>query len=282
MVSCSYCGKVIGAFRLLRDSEFCCDLHRRQYGERLDKALHEMASPEPAPTGVAGFRDEMPLQPGNRGSTLIPWLTTAVRNRIRTGNHWPLTLDTSQAMSATAAVCECAPIEFPRHSERWLPDAAPALALRVPGFAAELDPTPFPDLTSQSPARCQAWMPVPAPEPVAAFVRASTALATRADTPHFLRFASELDPTPCLDLAPYALPAYDNWVLIPAPEPVAAFVQASVAPTPVYAPRTLLFTAELEHEPPLDANLAACHLRMLGFAAAEDCGAPADAQGVEP
>jgi hypothetical protein len=335
IVSCSYCGKVIGAFRLLRDSEFCCDLHRRQYGERLDKALHELASPEPAPTGIAGFLDEMPFQPGNRSSTLIPWQTTAVRGRIRTGNHWPLTLDTSQAMSGTAAVCECDPVEFPQHSERWLPDAAPALTLRVPDFTAELDPTPFLDLMSQAPARCDKWMhapapepvaafvrasaelepadaphvlrfgtelnptpfldlapqaparchkwmPVPAPEPVAAFVRASTALATRADTPHFLRFAAELDPTPCLDLAPYTLPAYDNWVPIPAPEPVAAFVQASVAPTPAYALHTLLFTAELEHDPPLDANLAACNLRMPGFAAAEACGAPADAQGVEP
>jgi len=301
-VSCLYCGKVIGAFRLLRDGEFCCDLHRRQYSQRLDKALHNMASPELGPTGVAGFRDEMPFQEGNRSSTLIPWQTTAVRGRIRTGDHWPLTLDTSQAMSVTATVCESATVEVP-HGERWLPDRAPALTLRVPDFTAEqdstpspdlmaraparcnkwmrapapepvtafvrtsaemepadaphvlrfgdaLDPTPFLKLSSQTPIRCGNWMPAPEPEPVAAFITASTAPATRANTPHVLRFAAELDPTPTLDVAPYALPPCDGWAPAPAPEPVAAFVQASVAPTPVYAPRTLPFTVELEHEPP--------------------------------
>src|ERR1019366_1688998 len=164
IVSCSYCGKVIGAFRLLRDSEFCCDLHRRQYGERLDKAVHKMASLEPAPPGVAGFRDEMPLQPGNCSSTLIPWLTTAVRGRIRTGKHWPLTLDTSPAMSGGAVVCECAPVEFPRPGERRLPDPVPALTLLVPDFTAALDPTPCLDLMAQAPARCNKWMAAPAPE----------------------------------------------------------------------------------------------------------------------
>jgi len=44
-----YCGKDIGAFRLLRDSEFCSIVHRKKYGERLGKALHNIAEPEPAP-----------------------------------------------------------------------------------------------------------------------------------------------------------------------------------------------------------------------------------------
>ena len=333
-MSCSYCGKVIGAFRLLRDSEFCCDLHRRQYGERLDKALHNIASLEPAPTGVADFCDEMPLQPGNRSSTLIPWLTTALGGRIRTGNYWPLTLDPCYALSGGAAFCECAPVEFPQSGERWLPDPLPALALRVPEFTAELDPTPCLELLSRTPTRCDKWMsapaaepvaafvrasaglaladaphalrfgteldptpclnlgsqtparyhnwmPAPVPEPVAAFVRASTAPAMRAGTPQVLRFAAELDPTPFLDLAPYTIQACDTWAPVPAPEPVAAFVQASAAPTPLYAPHTLLFTAELEHEPPLDANLATRNLGMPGFATKDACGSPAGVPGVE-
>ena len=334
IVSCSYCGKVIGAFRLLRDSQFCCDLHRRQYSERLDRALHGVALPEPAPTPVAGFLDEMPFQPGNRSSTLVPWQTAAVSSRIRTGSHWPLTLDTSLAMSDATATCECDPVELPRYSEPWRHDAAPALARRVPGFTAELDPTPrldamsqaparcdkrmrapalepvaafvrasaelepadalhvlrfaneldptpFLDLASQAPSRCHHWMPSPAAEPVAAFVRASTALAPRTATTHIFRFAAELDPTPCLDLPPYTIPVCDHWMPIPAPEPVAAFVQASAAPTPVYAPRTLAFTAELEPEPPLDADLAACHLGMSGLASADASEAPADVPEVD-
>jgi hypothetical protein len=148
-------------------------------------------------------------------------------------------------------------------------------------FRDELDPAPCLNLSSQTPARCHNWMPVPAPEPVASFIRASTALATRADMPHVPRFAAELDPTPSLDLAKCTIPTCDRWAPTPAPELVAALVQASAAPTPLYAPRPLLFTAELEIEPPLEASFAACNLGMPGFAAANGCGAPADAPGVE-
>ncbi len=102
IVSCLYCGKEIGAFRLLRDSEFCCALHRLQHGDRLNK----IAAPEPTSTGVAGFLDEMPFQPGNRGSTLIPWQTIGARGRIRSDAHWPLTIDIGQATSGAAAVQE--------------------------------------------------------------------------------------------------------------------------------------------------------------------------------
>src|ERR1035441_1149422 len=109
----------------------------------------------------------------------------------------PPPLDPSQAMSGTAAVCECDPVDFPQHSERWLPDAAPALTLRVPDFTAELDPTPFLDLMPQAPARCDKWMHAPAPELVAAFVRASAELEPT-DAPHVLRFGTELNPTPFL------------------------------------------------------------------------------------
>src|ERR1035438_1274917 len=173
----------------------------------------------------------MPFQPGNRHCTLISWQTPAVRGPCRTGNHWPLTLDTSQAMSGTAAVCECDPVESPRHNERWQPDAAPALALHVPGFTAELDPIPLVDLIFRAPARCDKWMAAPAPEPVAAFVRASTEFEP-ADAPHGLRFANELDPTPYLDLASQAPGRCHHWMPSPAPEPVAAFVKASTALAP--------------------------------------------------
>jgi hypothetical protein len=354
-VSCSYCGKVIGAFRLLRDSEFCCDLHRRRYGDRLGKALHEMAAPEPAPAGIAGFFDAMPYQPGNRATTLIPWQTIGAWDRIRPRADWSLTIDARHDTGGAAAVGECDPVEVPRHSERrkpgegtaparrcdrWMPipaaepvatfvqtsaalapahtpralrlagleptaflDVAPhaparcyncmpvpspesvaafvaacaALApahtprvLRFPG----LEPAAFQDRAPYAPVRCDNWMPVPAPEPVAAFVAACAALA-RVETPRVLRFATELDPIPLLDLAPETLPVCENWIPVPAAEPVAAFVQTSAAPTPAYGPRTLHFTAELEPAPP-DASLAARNLSMPGFAPADACGAPAD------
>ena len=61
-MACIYCGKEIGAFRLLRDQEFCSAPHRKNYVERLDKALHWIAAPEPPPAGVAPFLVQMPIQ----------------------------------------------------------------------------------------------------------------------------------------------------------------------------------------------------------------------------
>ena len=138
---CLYCGKEIGAFRLLRDSEFCSALHRKKYGERLGKALHDIAAPEAAPAGVAGFLVQMPFQQGNRSSTLILWQTVTGRKRIRTGAQWPLTIDISDDKSGGQRTRSGS--RMPRQSN-----------VR---------------------RRCERWMPAPAPEPVAAFVQASAA-----------------------------------------------------------------------------------------------------------
>ena len=69
---CLYCGKEIGAFRLLRDSEFCSVQHRKMYGERLSKSLHDIAAPEPPPAPIAAFRDErLQVVAHRRGPVLI-------------------------------------------------------------------------------------------------------------------------------------------------------------------------------------------------------------------
>ena len=65
-MSCLYCGKEIGTFRLLRGEEFCSPAHRKLYGERLGKVLGRMNDLEPRPVGTAGFTLQMPLQIGNR------------------------------------------------------------------------------------------------------------------------------------------------------------------------------------------------------------------------
>ena len=54
-MGCLFCGKEIGPFRQLRDSEFCSSVHRKRYGERLGRALGQLAAPDPVPTGLAGF-----------------------------------------------------------------------------------------------------------------------------------------------------------------------------------------------------------------------------------
>ena len=118
---CLYCGKEIGAFRLLRDSEFCSALHRKKYGDRLDKALHEIAVPEPPPAGIAGFLDEMPLQQGNILSTLILWQAGKGLQRNWTGAQWPLTIATSETADEPVSAPVPAPAECPPPSERQFP-----------------------------------------------------------------------------------------------------------------------------------------------------------------
>ncbi len=54
---------------------------------------------------------------------------------------------------------------------------APAYTLRTPRFAAGLEVMALPDTAKHPPAECAGWMTAPPPEPVAAFVQASAALA---------------------------------------------------------------------------------------------------------
>jgi hypothetical protein len=272
-VCCLYCGKEIGAFRLLRDSEFCSVLHRRKYGERLGKALHDIAAPEAAPASIAGFLVQMPLQQGNRASTLNLWQTATGRKRIRLGAHWPLTIDisdgTGQAASEPAPVPECLPVEGPPQCERWLPAPAaepvaafvrasaapvPAYTWATPRFAAALEPAAAVDVARHAPAACDIWMPAPASEPVTAFVRASAALAPS----HALRiprFAGALEPGAVVDVARHAPAACGIWMPAPAPEAVAAFVQASAALSLARTLRLPLFAVESEAASPLDSLL---------------------------
>jgi hypothetical protein len=269
-VRCLYCGKDIGAFRLLRDSEFCSALHRKKYGVRLGKALNDIAAPEPAPAGIAGFRVQMPFQQGNLNSTLVLWQTVAARKRIRNSSQWKLTIDSSDVKSEPVTLPKPAPIEFPPLSQRWMaaPPAEPVAAfvetaaalspsytLRVPRFAS-LETIQCVDTALHVPAPDFNWMPAPAPEPVTAFVQASAAAAL-IRIPQVLRFTAGLEPALLLDSARHA-PALDcNWMSAPAPESVAAFVQPSAALAPVRILRLPCFAAELESAPflelPLDA-----------------------------
>jgi hypothetical protein len=236
-VCCSYCGKEIGAFRLLRDSEFCCALHREKYGERLGRALHEIAAPAPAPAGLAGFLIRMPLQPGKLTSTLTPRQTAGSRNPIRTGSSWPLTIDCSDAPSEPAPGAESARGECPPPSQRWRPSPpaepvaallpasaalAPANTPRAPRFAAGLKFTPVLDRVLDTPPVCPRWMPSPPAEPVAALLSASAALAP-AGTPRAPRFAAGLKLAPLQDSSPTAC---NLWMPTPPADVAQALVPA--------------------------------------------------------
>ena len=323
-MGCLYCGKEIGAFRLLRDSEFCSVLHRKKYGDRLDKALHEIAVPEPPPAGIAGFINQMPLQQGNNLSKLILWQTGKGQQRTWTGAPWPLTIATSEAAAEptpTSAPAEAplpAPDECPLLSERWMNSPAPepvaafvrasyslapVYSLRTPRFAAALESDALPVTVKYPPAVCGKWMAAPGPEPVAAFVRSSAVLAPVATlrhrtidaglqplsvsshTPHrpvvrhapmpapapepvaaFVRSSAaltlvptlrlpqlecEIGPTPFVEQALDTPNLCERWMPGPAPEPVAAWVQAAAALAPAVRIRLPRFGTELEAAPAL-------------------------------
>ena len=114
---CLYCGKEIGAFRTLRDSEFCSAPHRKKYGERLGKALHDIAAPAPAPAGIAGFLLQMPLQTGRHASTAYLREPDS-RDFIRASFGWPF------AIAADETPSEPVDIEAPPTSKRWMPTPA--------------------------------------------------------------------------------------------------------------------------------------------------------------
>ena len=74
---------------------------------------------------------------------------------------------------------------------------------------------------------CERWTPCPGPEPVAAFVQPSAALAPAAHAPRIPHLAADLERASIPDLAAFAQ--------APGPEALAAFVQAvaALAPAPI-------------------------------------------------
>jgi len=54
-MGCTYCGKEIGALRLLRDNEFCTSKHRKLYRDRLNRVLGEALTDGLPPGEVAEF-----------------------------------------------------------------------------------------------------------------------------------------------------------------------------------------------------------------------------------
>ena len=88
-MACLFCGKEIGPFRVLRDSEFCCPAHRKGYSARLGKALGRISAHEPPPAPIATFIPYKPFPGNNRSlsqvSTLEPF-----RPEIQLLSAWPL------------------------------------------------------------------------------------------------------------------------------------------------------------------------------------------------
>jgi hypothetical protein len=117
-VGCLYCGKEIGAFRLIRDSEFCSAVHRTRYHDKLGKALDRISAPDPPPAGIAPFRIDYPCQTGvtlSRAAAHVPhprdpyvgqtWSVSLAR--ATGGSIYPAP-NSAEPVVARAAVLACA------------------------------------------------------------------------------------------------------------------------------------------------------------------------------
>jgi hypothetical protein len=227
-VACLYCGKEIGAFRLLRDSEFCGNAHRKAYGERLGKALHKIAEPEPPPAPMANFVSMMPFQEGHKISILASPQTYRC-STFQMLASWPLDVDGCLGRRHRTTLPGAQPVAT---GKRFRYDSEPRVAsasLRLPHLDASPVPMPIPvdEPVETIPPFCGRWMPSAAAEPVASWVSMATALAPVAR--QALRLPPQLCKTPIrrLEIARTCTP--------PSAEPVAIFVRPATALTPVAA-----------------------------------------------
>jgi len=210
---CLYCGREIGAFRALRDREFCTADHRKNYGERLNKAIHRIAEPEPAPSRAASFAVSWRAQEGYARRSLHPW---------ECGKSYPIHVP--KLVLAPVAAAELAEETVLPPSVHWMPSllAEPVALLLAPSSASPArwasPPVRLPAFSIAIPAAAHmsaqrgAWMACPPAEPVTRLVASASArnLPRAAKPPTFTIAAS----------TPSGVPPSMDWMRPPEAEPV--------------------------------------------------------------
>ncbi len=161
---CLYCGKEIGALRLLRDREFCSASHRKSYKDRLGRVLHQIAgeskSPPPPP---AGFLLNVSPSGGNIAASIALW-QSGRDYPMRGIAEWTVAmpelahLQPRELRTAAAASAEGEPAPV----FDWLQETAyPELNLQAeantPGAAESGD-------AGQTPPACTCFCPEPGPD----------------------------------------------------------------------------------------------------------------------
>ncbi len=223
---CLFCGKEIGALRLLRDSEFCSVSHRKSYKDRLGKVLSRIAvesqSPPPPP---AGFRIRFSPFTGNSGYVMDLW-QPGTRYPVHGVIHWPVGIPAlAHQQTRTLSALEAA-----------IADAGPATALEWVGE------TVYPELTLDRAGDEAAAGPRPAEAPplCGPMPAAGAEVHVRA-TGRVFAEPSLADPAIGTASAQAGWPAATlNHILalagmqsVPAAEPAAAFVAVAAAHEPV-------------------------------------------------
>ena len=218
---CLYCGREIGAFKLRRDREFCSADHRREYGDRLNKALHQLSGPEAPPAGVADFTVRWPEQNGSVLPTLVRWATKP---------EYPIY---ALRLSVSLADPDDSQPQDPPLCQRWAPALQPepvalfvrssaaapacgAAALKLPAWSLEKPST------VQVPPVQRQLARIAAAEPVALFVRSSV----ESHIPYTVQ-------SPALGFAiagePRVTEPFTECMRAPAAEPVAMWVTTAAS-----------------------------------------------------
>ena len=264
---CLYCGREIGAFKLRRDGEFCSKDHRKNYGDRLNKVLHQISSPEPPPAGVAAFVVSWPRQNGSSLPTLHRWDSGNHRLHLREMSL-TMVVDVEETTEQIPPLCRCwmpgSPAEpvmsFVRASAA--PEALGPLALRIPAFSLGAQ------VAVQVPAPRMQWLTSPPAEPAERFIIVSYAAAIpcAAQPPAFT-----LQPCSEVRVPPPSVAWMPGHPAEPAERMLVSTVSAVFASVPATVRlRALDLAAEdevlLEPEEPLVVP-AACEAWMPGLAA---------------
>jgi hypothetical protein len=164
-VACLYCGKEIGPFRQLRDSEFCSSAHRKRYEERLGRVLGQIAAvQDPAPKGVAGFQFHLSPVESFVHPAWRRWERSYGSYPAQVGG-WPLELDKvlgSELFDAGLPEAE-EPAATPQFADPAALPLCPAAAPPTPPAAALGGRIPLSGVLEHLPAACNAAESAKAP-----------------------------------------------------------------------------------------------------------------------
>jgi len=168
-LACLYCGKEIGPFRILRDTEFCCSAHRQGYRARLGKALNRISAHQPPPAPVAAFIPYKPF-PGNNRTPSQAWTLERFRPELQLLHTWPLSVvPLPRERAAPLPSLQPFPLEqadFSIHPQSWFGGVAvrrPRMELEVENPLKDFEPEAGRDPAAAGPVRLDVaaanWMP---------------------------------------------------------------------------------------------------------------------------
>jgi len=168
VVNCQLCGKEIGPFRLLRDTEFCSSSHRKRYGQRLGQALNQLVTPDLVSKKTASFQVSLPFQEGVHRNAKSWTLFEIGRHPVQIRRTWsipmPPRLGTYFLKTPGASIVLPPPVLSCRLTEpsrppsgqmvkgRWVPPQMAGGAMVL--FSSETMASAWPEATARMTVAC--------------------------------------------------------------------------------------------------------------------------------